>query len=103
MNDKNGFLSCGVLLWCFLLIPAFAIPWPDDSIIGLVLMGFELFSFIAWIIYSAVSVLKEMSLSEIWEGFLDYIIETWQILKYYAIFLIVLLLIVSGIAYNNLK
>ena len=80
---KGGIFELLCILWCFLLIPAFLLP--EESIVGRIFLFIEAGLFILWLVWSLVKcfivIFRDNTLSQLWEGFLDYIAETLDIIK----------------------
>lgn len=70
--------------------------FPDDSFISnaMLILGFIIF--LVWIIAAIASVIKDSSISELWNGFLDYLAETFEMLIVIIVLLAILLFLCSA-------
>lgn len=75
-----------VIIGCFL---------PEEWLITLVFLIIGVIIFVAWIVLSAVTVLKGCTLSELWHGFLDYLAETFVMLIVTIAFFAIIIFFIS--------
>ena len=99
---KGGILELLCIFWCFLLVPSCIF---EGTTVGLVLIIIEGGLFAAWLVWALANcfivIFRDTTLTELWEGFLNYLAETWEIIKFCLLIGIPLLVISVGMYWRR--
>lgn len=85
----NGCLSLVGLLFI-----AMGCLLPQECLISLIFLIIGAIIFFIWVVLCIVVALKDCTLSDLWYGFLDYLAETFSMLKIVAVIFMIIVLFV---------